>query len=93
MFSQPAAPAPQAPPQTRCPYCGKVNPDYGINFGGGITAGVGLVETITFSCANCKKILSVTMAHFTPTPEMRTAIEEARAGLVRAVTAGSRRAS
>lgn len=65
----PDNPTVKAPPvrhRCQCPYCGKVNPLFDVNFSGGHVPGMGHISTVTFSCEACGKILSVGLAGFQP---------------------------
>lgn len=80
----PELPLSSGAPKVRCPHCGKVNPDYGINIAGLLVPQIGLVESLTFSCASCQKIISIQCMHFSPAPEfidrMRSAAPPAGKG-------------
>lgn len=71
-------PEEQKPPTRICPHCLHVDPVYAVNITAGPVPGVGFLESVTYSCEKCHKILSVHMTHLLPTPEFQAMIAQMR---------------
>lgn len=67
------------PPKRLCPHCGHVDPVYAVNITAGPVPGIGFIESVTYSCEKCHKIISVHMSHLLPTPEFAAMVAAMRA--------------